>query len=142
MIVVISCGLRKLRQPAPAMHLYTGNIFRTQLDYAMSLAPLSRVFIISAKHGLVRLTTVLAPYDMRITDPGAITSDEIRRQAEDLGIIDEADVVTTANRHYTALMREVWPEIRAPFTSGYSRFANNQIDKSKKRMNAYRRMVP
>jgi hypothetical protein len=61
-IVLISCGSRKRDHPAIAAELYTGSLFRYSLEYARSLEP-DLIFILSAKHGLVRLDQIIEPYD-------------------------------------------------------------------------------
>lgn len=64
-IVLISCGSSKLNKKAQAQHLYTGNVFRMTLQYAKALNP-DEIFIVSAKYGLVELTTELEPYDLTL----------------------------------------------------------------------------
>src|SRR5688572_1984733 len=56
MRVVLSCGARKGPVPAPAIELYTGNYFRALARFARRFD--SPIFILSAKHGLIRSTTV------------------------------------------------------------------------------------
>jgi cytoplasmic iron level regulating protein YaaA (DUF328/UPF0246 family) len=82
-IGLVACAKTKLDRPAPARELYTSPLFRGSLAYAEQrcdrvfilsakhglvspdevIAPCDRVFILSAKHGLVSPDEVIAPYD-------------------------------------------------------------------------------
>ena len=65
-IGLVGCGKSKLDHSAPARELYTGPLFRAALRYAE--ATCDRVFVLSAKHGLLDLDTVIEPYDLRLKD--------------------------------------------------------------------------
>jgi hypothetical protein len=64
-IVLIGCVKQKLQQPAEARNLYTSPLFRKERAYAEAAGCLW--FILSAEHGLVVPTTVLEPYDLRLS---------------------------------------------------------------------------
>ena len=69
---LISCGARKLPHPAPARDLYTGSLFRAARAYAeASGIPWA---ILSARHGLVMPSTVIEPYDCRLSQRGGAPS--------------------------------------------------------------------
>ncbi|AYD84264.1 hypothetical protein SEA_SIZEMORE_57 [Mycobacterium phage Sizemore] len=84
-IVVVPCGAQKLDTAAPAGELYTSAHFALVLRAARRLAAeqAGRVFILSALHGLVDPADVLAPYDVKMGDPGSIQpaaiADQLRR---------------------------------------------------------------
>ena len=61
-IVLISCVSSKLDTRAPARELYISPLFKFNLAYAQSLKP-DAIFILSAKHGLLALDAVVAPYN-------------------------------------------------------------------------------
>jgi len=62
-IVLLSCTKSKLSKPSPAQDLYSASpMFQKTLEYGKSLKP-DKMFILSAKHHLVPLNKVLAPYD-------------------------------------------------------------------------------
>ncbi|MFD0976827.1 DUF6884 domain-containing protein [Salinimicrobium gaetbulicola] len=61
-IVLISCVSKKLDRKATAEKIYTSSLFKKNLTYAKSLKP-SGIFILSAKHGLLKLTDEIEPYD-------------------------------------------------------------------------------
>ncbi len=68
-IVLISCVKSKLTIPAKAKDLYTSDLFRSALQYAYFLKA-DKIFILSAKYGLVELDQVIAPYEMTLKTIG------------------------------------------------------------------------
>ncbi len=92
---VVPCGDAKRPRRARASELYVGSFFRHALAAATAEADAvgGRVLIMSAKHGLVDLDQVLAPYDMKMgrtaaaqTKIGNVTSTRVTDQAEALGV--------------------------------------------------------
>lgn len=107
-LAVIGCGARKLERAAPAADLYTGGYFRAALATAHHLAG-PRVLILSARYGLLDPAQVVEPYELRITDPGAVTVDELRHQAHALDVHAARAVTVLAGRDYWHAARAVWP---------------------------------
>lgn len=64
-VALIGCGKDKADHPAPARELYRGRLFKLALRYALSFA--DETFILSARHGLVRLDEELAPYNVSMS---------------------------------------------------------------------------
>lgn len=66
-IVLIACGKAKNplahTQPVPASQLYTGTLFRKAWEYAFKLTVPENIYILSAKHGLIKHDTKLKYYD-------------------------------------------------------------------------------
>lgn len=102
-LVVIACGADKLNRPAPARELYTSPHFRHVLRAAEAYAGCteSAVRILSAKHGLLGLDTIVTPYDVRFGKPGHIDTSQLSKQLTTLG----AHTVTALlpRRYLTAL---------------------------------------
>jgi cytoplasmic iron level regulating protein YaaA (DUF328/UPF0246 family) len=70
-IILISCVKSKLSHPAKARDLYISNLFRSSLAYAQSLKP-DKIFILSAKYGLLELDEQIKPYELTLkTMPAA-----------------------------------------------------------------------
>lgn len=65
-IALVGCSGPKLKHAAPARQLYTSQLFRATLAFAE--ARHNVVYIISAKHELVALDQVIAPYDKTMAD--------------------------------------------------------------------------
>ncbi|MFE8599822.1 DUF6884 domain-containing protein [Archangium violaceum] len=60
-VALVACGKTKRATAAPAGELYTGALVRMALEYARRTC--EQVFILSAKHGVLALDTVVEPYD-------------------------------------------------------------------------------
>jgi len=69
-IVLISCVSKKLPHKARARDLYIGPLFRMNLKYAQHFSP-QKVFILSAKYGLVQLDEEIEPYDVTLNKMSA-----------------------------------------------------------------------
>ncbi len=61
-VVLISCVSKKLNYKSKAQDLYVSSLFKKNLQYAKSLNP-DKIFILSAKYGLLRLNEEIEPYD-------------------------------------------------------------------------------
>ena len=66
-IVLISCASKKLTYKAKAEDLYISTLFRLSLIYAKKLKP-DKIFILSAKHGLVNLNDEIATYNENLNN--------------------------------------------------------------------------
>lgn len=64
-VVFISCVSKKLPHRAMAEELYVSDLFKKSLAYARTLAP-KKIFILSAKYGLVPLDKVIEPYEQTL----------------------------------------------------------------------------
>lgn len=66
-VVLLSCSATKLPHPAPARELYRGQRFQKALRWAYrKFGPGVEVAVLSAKHGLVGIDQILAPYDSSV----------------------------------------------------------------------------
>ncbi|MDQ0376621.1 DUF6884 domain-containing protein [Amycolatopsis thermophila] len=107
---IVPCAAIKADRPMPARDLYTSPHFRHVLATAETLAAQdreggrsARVLIMSARHGLLTLDQVVAPYDTTIGDPESITPAELARQAETMhGIAWRDEVYALLPRAYFA----------------------------------------
>lgn len=75
--VLISCVSQKLEHKAKAEELYTSSLFKYNLQYARSLNA-DRIFILSAKYGLLNLEDEIEPYDLILNN---MRADQIRTWA-------------------------------------------------------------
>ena len=76
-VVLISCGKKKLPKRAKAQDLYIGTLFEFSLEYARRLRP-DKIFILSAKHGLLLPSKRIAPYDLTLSK---MHSEQVKRWA-------------------------------------------------------------
>jgi cytoplasmic iron level regulating protein YaaA (DUF328/UPF0246 family) len=109
-IVIISCGAKKLTYQAKAKDIYIGPYFKMALGFALATTKLDRIFILSAKYGLIRATDVIEPYEMRITSIEAVKLSTVRRQAIELGIASEPNVLVVAGKDYNFIVKSVFPD--------------------------------
>ncbi|GGQ49861.1 hypothetical protein GCM10010250_21800 [Streptomyces althioticus] len=114
-LVIIPCAARKLPHPAPAGELYVGTYHRACRAAADRLtADGGTLLILSDLYGLVPITQVLQPYDMRVGDPHSVTVGKLREQARELGVDEAQDVIVLAGRAYADHCRAIWPHAQAP----------------------------
>ncbi|MBU1198907.1 MAG: hypothetical protein KKF46_05750 [Nanoarchaeota archaeon] len=66
-IVLISCVSGKLPYKSKAQDLYVSPLFKKELEYAKLLNP-DKIFILSAKHGLLRLNEEIEPYNKTLNE--------------------------------------------------------------------------
>lgn len=111
-VVIVPCGGKKADHPDQAGRLYTGSYHAATRRAAAALTgngTTGETLILSAKYGLITLDRVIEPYDLRAGQPGAVTAQIVRAQAEALGILD-AEVTVLAGRAYASILLEVWPQ--------------------------------
>ena len=69
-IVLLACAAKKGPSKTRADKLYTSALFQLSLQYARQLRP-DATFILSAKHGLLRLDDQVEPYNMSLNEMSA-----------------------------------------------------------------------
>lgn len=103
-LLVVPCSGAKLEHAAPAEKLYHGTLTTMGLAAAASVVQSfadTRVVILSALHGLVDPDRVLAPYDVKMGDPGSITTEQL---AEQLRATGARRVIALTPNGYTAAL--------------------------------------
>lgn len=122
-VFLIGCGKRKRREPCIAVRLYTGGLFKSSLIYALQRVcgePVhERVFVLSARYGLLSTTDVVVPYDLRLDD-----LDRAARREWGLDVADalharglvrpDVELVVLAGRAYVDALRFGLEDLRAP----------------------------
>ena len=68
-VVLLSCIKSKQPVTSRAENPYTSTLFRKSLAYARSLKP-DHIFILSAKHGVLRLEDKIEPYEQTLSTMG------------------------------------------------------------------------
>ncbi|WP_047246948.1 DUF6884 domain-containing protein [Maribacter thermophilus] len=66
-IILISCSSKKGKVATQAENLYISPLFRKSLEYAKLLNP-EHIFILSAKHHLVKLDDIIEPYNTTLSN--------------------------------------------------------------------------
>jgi len=114
-IALVSCAKRKRDIGSPARDLYVSPLFRAQRRYAERVA--DQWYILSAKHGLLKPTQVIYPYDITLNQ---MTPDERRAWAKRVSrqlikiVPRGARVIILAGRRYRDAVE---PFLRACGTS-------------------------
>lgn len=93
-VVIVGCGKAKAAHRAPALDLYTSPYARAKARWARSVA--HRVYVLSARHGLIDANTPIDPYDTRAGDVDAVDEATLARQADELGLRGRITVLAGA----------------------------------------------
>ena len=89
--VLIACASKKQEHPCRAADLYQSDLFRKNLRYAERLDP-DEIFILSAKHGLLRLDEQVEPYNVTLnTMPAAERRAWAERVLEELAQVADLE---------------------------------------------------
>ncbi|PIN77255.1 hypothetical protein COV15_02825 [Candidatus Woesearchaeota archaeon CG10_big_fil_rev_8_21_14_0_10_34_12] len=64
-VVLISCVSKKQKEKCKVRDFYISPLFKFNLKYASSLNP-DKIFILSAKYGLIDLDKEIEPYDLTL----------------------------------------------------------------------------
>jgi hypothetical protein len=102
--VIIPCGNSKLSTAAPASEFYTGSMFQDSLRTARKLFSDDRIYVMSAKHGIVPLDKVLEPYDVKLGMEGSIDARTLADSLDEAGI--EGTITSLLPKMYDQLFTE------------------------------------
>lgn len=106
--MIIPCGAEKRDGTHAARDLYTGQMFRLALAAALEQldGDTTHVLVLSALHGLIRLTDQVAAYDVKMGQPGSVTATTVAAQAAAHGIVYDAhpDVFALLPQAYWAVL--------------------------------------
>ncbi|MFJ9900237.1 DUF6884 domain-containing protein [Streptomyces sp. NPDC091280] len=116
-VILVACGGKKKVDVGvvPAGEMYVGSYHLACRKAAEALG--DRTLILSAMYGLVPLDEEIAAYNVTVGDPEAVGGIELRRHAEEMGLLD-AKVTVLGGERYVSLAREVWPDAEAPLSGG------------------------
>jgi len=121
-LIVIPCGSDK--KPGWSMRadeLYTGQYFRAALKYARAIAPDSKIRILSAKHGLLRVGDMVRSYDVKFGDEKAIGIEELKGNFREAGILQQdtnKDVRVIGGKEYIGRVAAAVPFARRVLPAG------------------------
>jgi hypothetical protein len=119
-LVIVPCGAKKWLVPfCAAKDLYVGSYFRAAWKAARALAgEEGTIRILSAKYGLISPEKTISPYNLRMGDPGCVTSEWVRVQAMADGLLYTQQpglaVIVLAGRAYSRVALDVWPNALTP----------------------------
>lgn len=113
-VAVVGCGATKRAVATNAGDMYLGAYHRACRAVAAQITTETRTFILSARHGLLPLRTLIEPYDLRMGQPGSVTGETVRNQADKLGLLTAQPVVVLAGRRYSEIAKRAWPTAHTP----------------------------
>lgn len=108
-IVLISCVSKKLDKKSTAENIYVSPLFKKNLTYAKSLNP-NEIYILSAEHGLLKLTDEIEPYDKTLNN---MSSNEIKEWSKK--VVNQLNSLTDLkNDEFTFLAGEKYRKYLIP----------------------------
>ncbi|MGC4886649.1 DUF6884 domain-containing protein [Micromonospora sp. DT227] len=126
-LVIVGCGGKKSdRRLLDAHGMYVGSYHRAARRAADALVARDPgrfgvgsgrdcyQIILSGKYGLLDLFDVIERYDLLMGEPGSVTAETVRYQAEQLGLLDAEEVIVLAGRKYADVVSAVWPHALRP----------------------------
>jgi hypothetical protein len=113
-VALISCTKSKLDYACSAEDLYSkSNLFRHSYRYAGTIT--DKIYIMSAKHGLVDKNTIIEPYDETLLDKNAKEKEEWAKNViESLAVVSDLD-----NDEFLILAGKVYYEKLLPRLKNY-----------------------
>lgn len=116
-VVLISCSKLKRQYPCEARLLYDeSNLFNKSLAYAQSIS--KNIYVLSAKHGLVHLDDIIAPYDESLlnksSDELSVWGKNTAKQISDKYDISKTEFIILAGQNYYKPLRPYIPNINLP----------------------------
>jgi hypothetical protein len=115
-IVLLACVNTKASSPQPAEKLYISPLFKKTLRYGKSLKP-DGMYILSAKHYLLPLNKVIAPYNLTLNDMGA---DEVRAWSEQIIKMLQAKGYDLDKDHFIFLAGDKYRKYLVPHMTHHS----------------------
>lgn len=138
-IVLISCGAKKAKEELKAENLYISPLFKKSLAYAKTLTTTDNIYILSAKHHLLPLDKVIAPYDVSLqkditkkedrTKWGKKVIEELNKVAD----IGKDKFIVLAGKNYVAPIENSLSNLELPLKGKgigqMLKFLNEKINK-------------
>jgi hypothetical protein len=102
-IILISCVSKKAKHKSKAQDLYLSPLFVKNLKYANSLN-LDKIFILSAKYGLLGLNEEVEPYDKTLNEMSSIEIKEwansVLNQLQKVSDLNKDEFIFLAGNNY------------------------------------------
>ena len=102
-VVLISCVSKKLNLKSIAKELYVSPLFKYNLTYAYSLNP-DKIFILSAKYGLVSLDEEIEPYNKTLNkmnkEERKEWANKVLSQLKEKVDLDNDEIIFLAGKKY------------------------------------------
>ena len=148
-VVLLSCVATKAPTPQPAEQLYQSPLFEKSLAYGKSLHP-DDMFILSAKHYLLPLQKVIAPYNKTLNEMDADQkkewSEQIVRMLKQHGFNPERDkFIILAGSSYRKYLEPMLKNVEVPVEGlrigQQMQWYNKQLKKIKETVNQIKTII-
>ncbi len=112
--ILISCVSKKLDNKAKAKNLYVSTLFKYNLQYAKSISA-DRIFILSAKYGLLDLEEEIEPYEQTLNK---MRSQEVKTWAKQV-LSDLGKITDIKNDKFVFLAGDKYRKFLLPHIPNY-----------------------
>ena len=111
LVICLSCGKSKRNRSAAAKDMYVSALFTKMLAFAESLHP-KKIYILSAKHGLLNLDDVIDPYEQSLKNvPKRARSlwaeDVVRKMRQEVDLDNDSFVFLAGMPYRENLVRHI-----------------------------------
>lgn len=117
-IVFLGCSATKADKKCKAKDLYQGSLFKYSYEYAKKKLKPDRIFILSAKHHLLSLGDLIAPYDMCLDDFSAEENqewaNEVIKELKSKGISKNCKAIFLCGDNYRKNLQDYFKAYRVP----------------------------
>lgn len=93
--------------------MYIGSFFKAQLEWAKKNFEKDKIYILSAKYGLLKLNDFIEPYNIKMGEKGSIDLIKISQQIKKYNINEK--IYSSAGKDYRFLLNKVFINIEYPF---------------------------
>ncbi len=118
MNVFISCVKSKKTKPSKASELYISSLFRYSFRYALSLTRRDKIFILSAKYGLVKPDDIIQPYELTLNNMNKRQRQEwaykVYKQLVQEGIDFDEEAIFLCGKKYREFLITKFTNAKAP----------------------------
>tara|TARA_Y100001954_G_C15686751_1_gene540643 strand:+ start:402 stop:761 length:360 start_codon:yes stop_codon:yes gene_type:complete len=109
-IILIACVKEKLNQPAKAIDIYQGSLFKNWLSLADKI-DYDFLFILSGKHGLLAPQKIIHPYDLNLNHQN---NEYKKKWAKN--VVKELKLISDLKKdQYIFLCEDSYKELITPF---------------------------
>jgi len=116
-VTLISCVSKKLNYESKAQDLYQSPLFKKSLSYARKINS-DKIYILSAKYGLVKLNDKIKPYDETLNKMSIFEkkkwANEVFQKLQELEVISETNFIFLAGENYRKYLVEKLPYYEIP----------------------------
>jgi hypothetical protein len=127
-IVLLMCGKNKLCRKAKAKDLYNSCRFQKSLLYAKTITDYSNIYVLSAKHGLLRLEQEIEPYNKSISEMSKLE----KEQWASMVIASLSEISDIKKDKYIFLTNNDYSETIIPFLNNVDLPLKNTLEKEHK----------